>query len=186
MAASTYSPWIPLLDDSIPSLDDSTTMANSNIILLTIVSLCVSLATAHHPSYAKRNLDTITKIYARTVYPTNLEFIQRGPASVPPGLFAANARGRVTPLGNFTGFEDSTEYFFALAPVPTPPAYVAISKAEITHFSSQCPEVAASVVYLRTSVFHPGAPNDGKYSSTLKQVSNVSFRKNGIKKPPPT
>lgn len=120
--------------------------------------------------FAKRNLDTVTKIYAQNVYPVNLGIIANGSAAVPPGLFSANAKGRITPVGNFTGFDDSTEYFFGLAPIPTAPDYAAWSSIKITHFSSACPEVASSVVYFRLTVHHPGAPDDGKYITTLKQV----------------
>ena len=127
-----------------------------------------------HISFRQRNLNTITNIYKRNIYPTNLEFIVNGTKSVPPGLFNQNATGRITPLGNFTGFDDSTEYFFALAPVPQPPTYAGFSKIQIVSFQSECPQVAASVVYITSSVFHPGAPDNGKYLETLKQVSTLS------------
>jgi hypothetical protein len=121
-------------------------------------------------SFQQRNLDTITKIYERNAYPTNLQFITNGSSSVPAGLFNENAAGRITPLGNFTGFKESTEYFFALSPVPLPPTYGAFSKIQIVEFQSQCPNVASSVVYITMSVIHPGAPNDGQLISTLKQA----------------
>lgn len=124
-----------------------------------------------HPySFQQRNLDTITKIYERNVYPTNLQFITNGSSSVPAGLFNENATGRITPLGNFTGFKESTEYFFALSPVPLPPTYGAFSKIQIVEYQSQCANVASSVVYITSSVIHPGAPNDGQLISTLKQA----------------
>jgi hypothetical protein len=58
-------------------------------------------------------------IYNLTIYPDQLPILEQGAAAgVPPGLFNENATGRVDPVGKFTGFEDSIEYFFALAPVP--------------------------------------------------------------------
>ena len=129
-------------------------------------------AVDHRPiSFQQRNLNTITQIYERNVYPTNLEFIQKGPSSVPAGLFNENATGRITPLGNFTGFNDSTEYFFALSPVPQAPTYRGFSKIQIVEFQSQCPSVAASVVYITMSIIHPGAADNGQFVATLKQVS---------------
>ena len=121
-------------------------------------------------SFQQRNLNTITALYNRTVYPTNLEFIVNGSSSVPKGLFNANVSGRITPVGNFTGFQDSVEYFFALAPIPQPPLYYGFSKIQIVEFSSQCPGVAASEVYFTESVINPGAANDGQTIATLKQV----------------
>ena len=142
-----------------------------------VVALClafVSTSVAHVKDYQKRNLDTVSKIYNLTVYPNNLAFIAKGSASVPPGLFAANATGRITPVGNFSGFDDSTEYFFALAPVPLPPAYGAFTKAEVVEFTSGCPNIAASTVYFTTSVVNPNSTDNGKYLTTLKQVRLVS------------
>ena len=121
-------------------------------------------------NYEQRNLQTITAIYNRTVYPENLAFLQNGSASVPAGLFNPNATGRVSPIGNFSGFQESTEYFFALAPVPQAPRYVAFSKAQIVEFTSGCPDVAASVVYFTNSVVNETAANFGQYVTTLKQV----------------
>ena len=126
-------------------------------------------------SFQQRNLDTITRIYERNVYPTNLQFITNGSSSVPAGLFNENAAGRITPLGNFTGFKESTEYFFALSPVPLPPTYGAFSKIQIVEFQSQCANVASSVVYITMSVIHLGAPNDGQLISTLKQACFTSL-----------
>lgn len=100
-----------------------------------IVALCLAFTSTtlaydkDDHSYQKRNFDTVSKIYNLTVYPSNLAFIANGSASVPSGLFAANATGRITPVGNFSGFDDSTEYFFALAPIPLPPVYGAFTKA---------------------------------------------------------
>ena len=130
---------------------------------------------ARRLGFKKRNLETITKIYNTTVYPNNLAFIARGPASVPPGLFNENATGRITPLGNFTGFNDSTEYFFALAPVPQPPSYSVFSKAQIVSFQSECAQFAASVVYFTQSVLNPNATNNGQFVGNLKQVCPLPF-----------
>lgn len=98
---------------------------------------------------------------------------------MPPGLFDPNATGRITPLGNFTGFEDSIEYFFGLAPMPqTNAAGLGLYEADIVAFASGCPEVAASVVYLKggpvnnvTGGLIPGSP-----TTTLKQVGSLSSR----------
>jgi hypothetical protein len=137
----------------------------------------------HHPyhevDYYARNLKTIQSIYNLTVFPNNLPIITNGSSAVPPNLFSANATGRVSPLGNFTSFEDSIEYFFALALVPQPPAFSVFSKAEIVSFSSGCPEVAASVVYLETRVWTGNASDPGPYLSTLKQIAFWRFDKNG-------
>ncbi|KAL8707596.1 MAG: hypothetical protein Q9220_007383 [cf. Caloplaca sp. 1 TL-2023] len=130
-------------------------------------------------SFKQRNFDTVNKIYARTVYPNNLAFIANGSASVPPGLFNDKATGRISPVGNFTGFEDSTEYFFGLAPIPRAPAYTAFTKAQIVEFTSGCPSVAASVVYFTNSVVNSGAPNNGQYVTTLKQVAFWEFDHQG-------
>ncbi|MCJ1269838.1 hypothetical protein MMC22_009731 [Lobaria immixta] len=135
----------------------------------------IAQAHRHVKHFAERNLDTISKIYNRTTYPTLLEFIANRSASVPSGLFNANAKGRITPVGNFTGFDDSTEYFFALSPVPVAPSYLTFLSATITHFTSGCPEIASSVVHFRNGVFHPGSPDDGKYVTTLKQVAFWKF-----------
>ncbi|KAA6414115.1 MAG: hypothetical protein FRX48_02477 [Lasallia pustulata] len=130
-------------------------------------------------NYQKRNLQTITAIYNRTVYPANLAFLQNGTGSVPAGLFNPNASGRVSPVGNFSGFQESTEYFFALAPVPRAPTYVAFTKAQIVEFTSGCPEVAASVVYFTNSVVNATAADNGKYITTLKQVAFWKFDREG-------
>ncbi|KAL8688440.1 MAG: hypothetical protein Q9218_005651 [Villophora microphyllina] len=153
----------------------SITISSSISVLVLVAASC----SAHLAGFQKRNFDTITSIYARTVYPTNLHFIANGSASVPPGLFNENASGRITPVGNFTGFDDSTEYFFGLSPIPTPPAYNVFSKAQVVSFSSACPTVAASVVYFTNSVFNPNATNNGQYLTTLVQVAFWEFDHQG-------
>jgi len=122
------------------------------------------------PDFAQRNLNTIQSIYNLTIYPNNLAIIQGGSSAVPSGLFNENATGRITPIGNFSGFADSIEYFFGLAPVPQPPAYGAIYQAELAEFQSACPEVATSTVYLRTANFGNGT-TPGQPLYPLKQVS---------------
>jgi hypothetical protein len=53
--------------------------------------------------------------------------------------------------------------------------YNTFTNATIHSFSSQCPEVASSVVYLNTTVVKPGDPTDGQYTSTLKEVAFWRF-----------
>src|SRR5947209_18932286 len=86
----------------------------------------IALAKDYHISFAERNLNTIRKIYNLTVYPNQLPIIAQGGSAVPSGLFSPSASGRVTPIGNFTSFEDSIEYSFALAPVPVRPRHIAL------------------------------------------------------------
>lgn len=110
-----------------------------------------------------------------TVYPNNIPVIANGSAAVLPELFDLNVTGRITPVDNFTVLEDSIEYFFffALAPVQQQTeAGAAIYDAEIVEFTSGCPAVATSVVYLRTGPVDPvaGGLVDGSNTSTLKQV----------------
>lgn len=77
------------------------------------------------------------------------------------------------------GFDDSTEYFFALAPIPRPPLYGVFSDVRVVEFTSGCPSVASSVVYFRTTVLNPNATNHGQYLTTLKQVAFWEFDKHG-------
>ncbi|KAJ8072316.1 hypothetical protein PM082_015875 [Marasmius tenuissimus] len=153
-------------------------------ILTAAVAFNVLLIPAVHggiPDYATRNLNTIKSIYNLTVYPHNVPIIQKGGSAVPPGLFNANATGRITPLGNFTGFEDSIEYFFGLAPVPSSPADAAIYEADIVEFSSGCPEVASSVVYLHTAQVNleTGERVPGAKDVPLKQIAFWKFDSSG-------
>ena len=124
------------------------------------------------PDYAQRNLDTIRKIYNLTVYPNNAPIVAQGAAAVPPGLFSQNATGRVSPVGNFSGFDDSIEYFFALAPTPQISNGIGFYAADVVEFTSGCPEVAASLVYLRTAHINKttGEIDHSKPKSTLSQV----------------
>ncbi|AEO67925.1 uncharacterized protein THITE_2117103 [Thermothielavioides terrestris NRRL 8126] len=132
------------------------------------------------PCFAQRNFNTISRIYNLTVYPNNVPIIQAGGAAVPRGLFSQDVVGRVDPVGNFTSFEDSIEYFFALAPLPTGnAAEAAITGYQITEFSSQCRDVASSVVYLYCSVWNPGQADHLKPLPPLKQVAFWRFDKHG-------
>ncbi|KAK4163294.1 hypothetical protein QBC43DRAFT_66533 [Cladorrhinum sp. PSN259] len=128
-----------------------------------------------------RNLKTIQSIYNLTVYPNQVPIIAiNGTLSVPKGLFNKNVVGRVDPVGNFTGIDHSIEYFVALSPLPQAnPASAAITRAVITEFSSECRDVASSVVYLYTSVVNPGSPDDGKPLPPLKQVAFWKFDEEG-------
>jgi hypothetical protein len=126
--------------------------------------------------YEQRNFDTVRSIYNLTIYPNQLPILEQGAAGVPKGLFNENATGRVDPVGNFTGFEDSIEYFFALAPVPQAySASTAISSIQITEFSSACKDVAASVVYLFCNVENPSSADNGRPLAPLKEVSDKSI-----------
>ncbi|KAK0645039.1 hypothetical protein DIS24_g8287 [Lasiodiplodia hormozganensis] len=152
---------------------------------LLVQSLLLLLAGAAHAQedFAARNLRTIQSIYNLTVYPNNAPIIAQGGSAVPPGLFDPNATGRITPLGNFTGFEDSIEYFFGLAPMPqTNAAGLGLYEADVVAFASGCPEVAASVVYLKggpvnnvTGGLIPGSP-----TTTLKQIAFWKFDAQGL------
>lgn len=94
-----------------------------------------------------------------------------------PGLFNAKALGRISPVGNFTNFNQSVEYFFGLSGTQSAPSYQYFDKAELVSFSSDCPEVASSTVWFSTSVKPPGkAPT---YVSSLKQVAFWRFDESG-------
>ncbi|KAL0259316.1 hypothetical protein SLS55_005052 [Diplodia seriata] len=130
-----------------------------------------------YEDFESRNLQTIQSIYNLTVYPNFLPIIANGSAAIPPGLFNPNATGRITPLGNFTGFEDSIEYFFALAPTPQGTSGKAIYAAEVVEFTSGCPSVAASVVYLKIGQVDPttGGLINGTSSGTTTTAKQVAF-----------
>lgn len=126
----------------------------------------------HRDSY-DRNFKTVSRIYNLTVYPNQLPIIQHGGAGVPSGLFSQDVAGRVDPVGDFVGFQDSIEYFFALSPLPQGnAASAAITSYKIAEFSSGCRDIAASVVYLFCSVVNPGCADHGKQLAPLKQVSD--------------
>ncbi|KAF3918327.1 hypothetical protein ABW21_db0206354 [Orbilia brochopaga] len=131
-------------------------------------------------SFKKRNYDTIHRIYNLTIFPNQVPIITLGGAAVPPGLFANDTSGRISPVGNFTDFEDSIEYFFALPPIPqSNKNNAAFSRFELAQFSSECPEVAASTVYLYASIVNPGGPDDGKLVTILRQTGFWRFNAKG-------
>jgi hypothetical protein len=55
------------------------------------------------------------------------------------------------------------------------PNYNTFTSINITSFSSQCPEIASSVVYLHATIYHLGAEDHGKYISTLKEIAFWRF-----------
>ncbi|KAI9884548.1 MAG: hypothetical protein M1823_003674 [Watsoniomyces obsoletus] len=127
------------------------------------------------PLYAIRNRATIQRIYDNVVYPNQIPVIQNGGKAVPKGLFDPNARGRISPVGNFTGFEDTIEYFFGLSPIPRAPRYIALNRAELVSFQTACPEVASSVVYLHSAELNPNSTEPPREVSILKQVAFWRF-----------
>lgn len=147
-----------------------------NLLLLLIVLFVVLSPVSARPGhtnwdYQARNFDTVSSIYNLTVYPNQVPIIFGGAGNVPEHLFSQDVVGRVYPVGNFQGFEDSIEYFFALAPLPQGNVQsAAITNYKITSFSSGCQNVAASVVYLYPSVVDPESPENGKPFAPLKQV----------------
>ncbi|KAK7519987.1 uncharacterized protein IWZ02DRAFT_249403 [Phyllosticta citriasiana] len=132
--------------------------------------------------YVERNLKTVQAIYDLTVYPNNVPIATEGVSRVPPGLFSQNAKGRVTPVGKYTSFTESVQHFVSLAPLPPAlPARTGIYEAEIVSFVSGCPEIAASVVYLRTGYVDPDTAvhTPGPQDTTLKQVAFWRFDEEG-------
>ncbi|KAM7215293.1 hypothetical protein V8F06_009344 [Rhypophila decipiens] len=126
----------------------------------------------------QRNFNTISRIYGLTVYPNQVPIVLGGSKGVPPGLFSKDVAGRVDPVGDFKGFDDSIEYFFALAPLPQGnPLQAAITSYKITEFSTQCKDVAASVVHLYCSVVD--GPDAGKVLPPLKQIAFWKFDDKG-------
>ncbi|KAF2403164.1 hypothetical protein EJ06DRAFT_472523 [Trichodelitschia bisporula] len=146
--------------------------------LLPLFALLASAAAnrADDDWYVARNRATVEAIYNLTVFPNNVPILQHLAAAIPPGIFNDSVVGRVTPAGAFVGLDDSLEYFFGLS-VPVPPAYTGFSKSNVVQFTSGCPEVAASTVYLETSAFDPVNP---RYNiSYLKEFAFWRFDETG-------
>lgn len=106
-------------------------------------------------------------------------FLENGVDALPQGVLNENATGRIGPVGNFSGIKASAEYFFGLGPQAADPFYIAWTSMDVTSFSSECPEVAASKVKIGTSIVNPGHPDDGKYMSTLVQTAFWRFDDEG-------
>jgi len=139
-----------------------------------------STATGPPIPFYERNLQTIKNIYNLTIYPNQVPIIVAGAAAVPKGLFALNATGRISPVGNFTSFDDSIEYFFALPPIPHSNSNgAAFTHFWIPQFSSECPEVAASTVYLTAAVVDPTKNDTGRVVTYLKQTGFWRFNAAG-------
>lgn len=152
------------------------------LCVISVSTACAQEEPCNETDYVARNLQTVQKIYNLTVYPKNLPIQKNGSSAVPPGLFNQDATGRVSPIGNFSGFADSIEYFFALAPSPENFNGLAFYAADVVEFTSGCPEVASSVVYLRTHTLDPktGKVDESKKTSTLAQVRrSYERRKSG-------
>lgn len=131
-------------------------------------------------SWKERNFNTISTIYNLTVFPNQVPIIMNGLAGVPDGLFNHDVVGRVDPVGDFKDFEHSIEYFFALSPLPQGNGVsAAITSYKIVEFSTECRDVASSVVYLYCSVVKPGHPDHGKPLAPLKQVAFWKFDDTG-------
>ncbi|KAF3931350.1 hypothetical protein ABW19_dt0210360 [Dactylella cylindrospora] len=129
-----------------------------------------------------RNYKTIYQIYNFTIFPNQLPIIANAANPNIPQiahLFSPTVAGRIQDIGNFTNFRTSIEYFFGLAPIPREPLFVAISGFDLTQFSTDCPEVAASTVYFTISVADPAQPNFGKVITYLKQTGFWHFDDRG-------
>ncbi|KAL1876958.1 hypothetical protein Daus18300_002565 [Diaporthe australafricana] len=130
--------------------------------------------------FQQRNLDTIKNIYNLSTYPNNQAFLEHGESAVPDGIFSEDVIGRITPVGSFHGRHDTIEYFFALTPYPSPPTYATWTNATITHFVSECPEIAATVVYGNTMGVNPEVPSTyQKLVATIKQIGFWRFDDDG-------
>jgi hypothetical protein len=127
-------------------------------------------------NWSIRNYNTVSSVYNLTVYPKNLPlFLNQTDIGLP--FFNENVTGRVTPLGNFSGYEDNIEYFWGLAPIPVDPSTAAISEAVVTHFTSGCPEVASSSVEL--TMTNVVGPKNGTFITKVKEVAFWRFDTNG-------
>jgi len=63
--------------------------------------------------YELRNINITKTLYAGLIYPNALNIVTAG--QYPAGIFADNAGGRITPVGEFTDQEGTFEYFYGLA-----------------------------------------------------------------------
>ncbi|KAF2430900.1 hypothetical protein EJ08DRAFT_588123 [Tothia fuscella] len=127
--------------------------------------------------FSLRNYNTVASIYNLTVFPKNIPIFMNV-TSIGLPFFSENVTGRVSPLGNFSGYEESIEYFWGLAPVAVAPYNnAAFSHAKLTHFSTGCPEVAASNVELTLS--NVIGPNKGTFITKLKEIAFWRFDKTG-------
>src|ERR1700709_1172678 len=88
-------------------------LLNFNMFSARWIGLGLLLSPFVASSSFSRNLQTIKDIYDLTVFPNNVPISASDGKTTPPGLFSPFARGRVDPLGNFSGFTESVEYFFA-------------------------------------------------------------------------
>ncbi|KAF7300304.1 hypothetical protein HMN09_00913600 [Mycena chlorophos] len=148
------------------------------VLLLAIAGIGVGSAKQHKPKpdWYTRNRNTVQAIYNLTVYPNNLVIFS---GDIPPGLFNENATGRIDPVGDFFGFQDSVEYFFGLAPTPTGQAPNGVfSSADVVEFVSGCPQVAASTVYFTDRTLNADNTT-GELVSMLKQVAFWHFDDDG-------
>ncbi|KAJ6567012.1 hypothetical protein B0H19DRAFT_1209699 [Mycena capillaripes] len=104
-----------------------------------------------------------------TVFPNNVPVIASGGSAVPAGLFNQTATGRVTPVGEFIGFQDSIEGF---------PSNSAFTNATLVEFTSGCAEVAVSTTYLTVSTINPDN-STGPFITALKQIAFWRFDAEG-------
>jgi hypothetical protein len=156
------------------------TIATTIFLLQSVLATHTLAAPECNSDWQQRNYDTIAAIYNTTIYPNNQAFLKEGVAAVPPNLFSPSVNGRISPIGNFSGFEDSVEYFFGLTPPPQAPNYATWTKAKIVAFTSGCPEVASSIVWGDTvGVNKSVTATYGKKITTIKQVAFWRFDDDG-------
>ncbi|TGO29942.1 hypothetical protein BPAE_0009g00380 [Botrytis paeoniae] len=94
--------------------------------------------------------------------------------------------GRISPVGNFTGFDDSTGCFFALSPISgqtgagnLQPNYNAFKSYELHVFTSSYPEVASTIAYLNTTIVNPGSLSHGQHVTKIKEIAFWRFDDKG-------
>ena len=155
----------------------------SILFLVPVLTLLLPAVVSHRPPHPargqatgwwqQRNYNTIFSIYNTTIYPNNQAFLTEGVSALPSNLFSPDATGRITPIGNFSGLADSVEYFFGLTPPAAPPLYDTWTSAQLAHFTSGCPEVAASVVYGGTTGINSSFT--ATYNQTVTTIKQVAF-----------